>query len=78
MQAHADALPQSLELGEERGRHPVVRSGRGNGEFHQREIRRDTPPPPTILRGSSSWRAPGSHSTSPPSSIFYSPRLSQP
>jgi hypothetical protein len=42
MQAHADALPQSLELaGEERGRHPVVRSGRGNGEFHQREIRRD-------------------------------------
>ena len=42
MQAYADALPQSLELvGEERGRHPVVRSGRGNGEFDRREIRRD-------------------------------------
>ena len=78
MQAHADALPQSLELvGEERGRHPVVRSGRGDGEFDQAKSG-ETTPPPTILRGSSSWRAPGSHSTSPPSSIFYSPRLLQP
>ena len=42
MQAHADALPQPLELaGEERGRHPVLRSGRGYGEFDQRGLRRD-------------------------------------
>ena len=61
MQAHADALPQSLELaGEERGRHPVVRSGRGNGEFHQREIRRDTSAtydPAGVIVVASAWLA---------------------
>jgi hypothetical protein len=61
MQAHADALPQSLELvGEERGRHPVVRSGRGNGEFHQREIRRDasaTYNPAGVIVVASAWLA---------------------
>ena len=42
MQAHADAIPRPLELADEaRRRQPVVRSGRGNGEFHQCEIRRD-------------------------------------
>jgi hypothetical protein len=42
MPVHADALPRPLELaGEERWRQPVVRSGRGNGELDQREIRRD-------------------------------------
>ena len=42
MPDHADALPRPMELaGGERWRQPVVRSGRGNGKFDQREIRRD-------------------------------------
>ena len=61
MQAHADALPQSLELaGEERGRHPVVRSGRGNGEFDRREIRGDASAsydPTGIIVVASAWLA---------------------
>jgi hypothetical protein len=61
MQAHADALPQSLELvGEERRRYPVVRSGRGDGEFDQREIRRDasaTYDPAGIIVVASAWLA---------------------
>ena len=42
MEAHADALPRPLDLaGEDRSRQTLVRSGRGNGEFDRREIRRD-------------------------------------
>jgi hypothetical protein len=42
MQAHADALPRPLDLaGEERSRQPLVRSGRSDGKFDRREIRRD-------------------------------------
>ena len=42
MPVHADALPLPMELaGVEQWRQPVVRSGRGNGEFDQRKIRRD-------------------------------------
>ena len=77
MQAHADALPRPLDLaGKERSRRPLVRSSRGDGEFDRRESG-ETLLSPTILRGSSSWRAPGSHSTSSPSCSFYSPRLLQ-
>ena len=60
MQAHADALPRPLEFaGEERWR-PSVRSGRGDGEFHQREIRRDasaTYDPAGIIVVASAWLA---------------------
>jgi len=42
MPVHAEALPLPMELaGVEQWRQPVVRSGRGNGEFDQRKIRRD-------------------------------------
>jgi hypothetical protein len=61
MPVHADTLPQPLELaGEARWRQPVARSCRGNGEFDQREIRRDasaTYDPAGIIVVASAWLA---------------------
>ena len=61
MPAHADAFLQPWELaGEARWRQPVVRSGRGNGEFDQREIQRDaavTYDPAGIIVVASAWLA---------------------
>ena len=61
MEAHADALPRPLDLaGEERSRRPLVRSGRGDGEFDRREIRRDaavTYDPAGIIVVASAWLA---------------------
>ena len=61
MEAHADALPRPLDLaGAERSRRPLVRSGRGDGEFDRREIRRDaavTYDPAGIIVVASAWLA---------------------
>ena len=61
MPAHADALPRPLDLaGAKRSRRPLVRSGRGDGEFDRREIRRDaavTYDPAGIIVVASAWLA---------------------
>ena len=61
MPAHADALPRPLDLaGAERSRRPLVRSGRGDGEFDRREIQREvsvTYDPSGLIVVASAWLA---------------------
>jgi len=73
MLAPADALPLTVErAGEPQWPQAVTRSVQDHcdvSEFDKSEIGRDAFAP-LIIEGQSSWRAPGSHSTSSPPSII--------
>jgi hypothetical protein len=73
MLAPADALPRALDrTGEPQWPQAVARSVQDRcdvSEFDKPEIGRDAFRL-TIIEGQSSWRAPGSHSTSLPPSII--------